>query len=168
MVVSCLGRRPTEQVRSPSARSLVSAVNQPSKYDHAHDDPTVWPSTNRASTITGLCLAVRLGRQPTKQVRSHAEPPRRSLPRESRPSTNRASTITRSGAIAAPAELVSAVNQPSKYDHRQATVRSSTRTGSRPSTNRASTITGGTNDRAGRLRRVSAVNQPSKYDHRAS
>ena len=154
-----LGRQPTEQVRSrclgrtddgwrrsrPSTnrastitfadgdnvRRLVSAVNQPSKYDHAVAvDATRsrrWsrPSTNRASTITrrtrstAPCGQSRLGRQPTEQVRSRVGARRaHHESSESRPSTNRASTIT------------------SWSDRRTPCARMS-----RPSTNRASTIT---------------------------
>ena len=107
----CLGRQPTEQVRSPPLGAGaepcagVSAVNQPSKYDHlASRSP-------RASSS-------RLSRQPTEQVRS--------------PKGDGANKSIR---------RVSAVNQPNKYDHGSGAVGVGEVTWSRPSTNRASTIT---------------------------
>jgi hypothetical protein len=61
----------------------VSAVNQPSKYDHCR------------RTAAREHRGSRLGRQPTEQVRSRAQLTERAI-----------------GVI-----TVSAVNQPSKYDH---------------------------------------------------
>ena len=181
-----LGRQPTEQVRSQAhdrryvVSVRVSAVNQPSKYDHTDH--------GRHMVDRFACL----GRQPTEQVRSPA-----TLVAgmgglaESRPSTNRASTITRGDDGFVADVGVSAVNQPSKYDHEPVADLSNSIIESRPSTNRASTITRASNDRcscamesrpstnrastitlwsswthrgSGRL----AVNQPSKYDHAAN
>ena len=165
------------------APSLVSAVNQPSKYDHRRTGGIIAlaagyagsrPSTNRASTITSSRSAsspdldvvsavnqpskydharssrgraartTSLGRQPTEQVRSLA-------PQE--PQIGRTAGLGRQPteqvrSLGIPTafdrlRLVSAVNQPSKYDHGRYLGVEST------------------------CRRVSAVNQPSKYDHLA-
>ena len=131
----CLGRQPTEQVRSRSGHrwttlpSLdVSAVNQPSKYDHAcvRTSDCIWPesrpSTNRASTITwstlATCATACESRPSTNRASTITSADAGFLAvRESRPSTNRASTITRAACRAVPRAQVSAVNQPSKYDH---------------------------------------------------
>ena len=90
LTLSCLGRQPTEQVRSPARdrirqRLAVSVVNQPSKYDHGFGGGR------------GSWCCRGLGRQPTEQVRSRSAGPRFD------------------GVVG-----VSVVNQPSKYDHRLA------------------------------------------------
>jgi hypothetical protein len=64
-----------------------------------------------------------------------------------------------------PVELVSAVNQPSKYDPTTNRNLAIPRGKSRPSTSRASTIIGALQMGVRACRVVSAVNSPSKYDH---
>ena len=134
-----LGRQPTEQVRSPPAgplHQLGATQSRPS---------TNRTSTITFATRRGTRRKTCLGRQPTEQVRSRAAATRSSSSSgSSRPSTNRASTITcspprrRAGVVREPvwpstnrastitpeeirrggiAPRVSAVNQPSKYDH---------------------------------------------------
>ena len=204
----CLGRQPTEQVRSLGLADRTLRGSYESR-----------PSTNRASTITARAdrvdhAAPCLGRQPTEQVRSphlaaRARRRGRGLGRQpteqvrsrrglrvrrtsarvwSRPSTNRASTITcRRSSARARRGRVSAVNQPSKYDHgdrawqpairpsrlgRQPTEQVRSRSvlsaatecmhGSRPSTNRASTIT------RARIRRNDARTKSRPSTNRAS
>ena len=110
---SCLGRQPTEQVRSLRAAVAFGSLAASRS------------STNRASTITqrhafaGRRLGRCLGRQPTEQVRSRwrAETP---LPWKSglgrQPTEQVRSPLHARGRVL---DLrVSVVNQPSKYDHR--------------------------------------------------
>ena len=140
----------------------VSVVNRPSKYDHSHRPlrPSIGsrPSTNRASTIT------RAAARPTGSLSFVV--PGEGVVYGSRPSTNRASTIT-ADASTRDTRLefrVSAVNQPSKYDHPIDSHCAAAASGlGRQPTEQVRSLGGAFGAGVGLV--VSAVNQPSKYDH---
>ena len=175
-----LGGQPSEQVRSHRhvflvlGKCEVSAVNQSSKSDHIA--MSFWSSgsarsrlsTNRASPITPVARCRRcrfsildsragratcLGCQPTEQVRSRL--------------------LALHAARSSKLSSVSAVNQPSKSDHRRRAVgdegaRAVSALGCQPTEQVRSLDSTFVPPTGHGSERVSAVNQPSKSDHNQS